>query len=86
MFFDRQVRITLNGQDTFFPCNKCKSCTECMNGMKCKIQDYMSVRLPDVRFKLNNHQPQIIVDVADITQAKHIINRAIRMRNMNRVK
>lgn len=86
MFIDRKIKITLNDESVEFPCNLCKSSKECMGGVLCKMTEYISNRLPEVYFKLDQNQPNIIVksDKDSVIKAQNVINRAIRLRNVNR--
>lgn len=83
---DKNLTIYINGQELHFPCNECKASGKCMNGANCQVVAYISGKLPDVYFRMNNNFPKITIHTDDLTRAESIVNRAIRKRCLSRNK
>lgn len=80
---DKNLTIYINGQEQHFPCNECKASDKCMNGANCQIVAYISGKLPEVYFKMNNSFPNLTIHTDDLAHAKTIVNRAIRKRSLS---
>ncbi len=84
--FDRKIYINLNEKNFAFSCNMCKSFKSCKGAEQCKLLEYISARLPNVYFTLNQNKPNIIIKSDNMEQAETIILRAIKLRNINRIR